>query len=108
MSRFISFVPTIPNSEITSEVQQKRRTVQSYSEFRPFHDHRRINNQVDTPSITNNESTTVEEIPDEVKILFSFDLISLFIFQTTTEVDNQLEENVDIPREQKQINCFKC
>jgi hypothetical protein len=72
MPRFISFIRTLPNPETTSEVQHKRRTAQSYSRFRQFHDHRRINNQVDTPSITNNESTTVEEIPDEVKILFSF------------------------------------
>jgi hypothetical protein len=81
MSRFISFVPTLPNSEITSEVQQKRRTVQSYSRFRRFHGHQRINNQVLRPSITNNESTTVEEIPDEVKILFSFYLISFLFFR---------------------------
>jgi hypothetical protein len=102
MSRFINFVPTLPNPEVMPEVHHKRRTVQRYSRFRRFRGRRRINNRVVTPSITNHESTTVEEISDEVKILFSFYLISLFWFQTTTEVDNQLQENIEIPQEQNE------
>ena len=66
MSRFISIVPTLPPSEITSEVHHKRRTVQGYSRFRRFRGHRRINHRIVQPSIPNNESTTVEEISDEV------------------------------------------
>jgi hypothetical protein len=78
MSRFINFVPTLPNPEVMPEVHHKRRTVQKYSRFLRFRGRRRINNRVITPSITNNESTTVEEISDEVKLLLSFYLMSLF------------------------------
>jgi hypothetical protein len=83
MSRFISFVPTLPNSEITSEVQHKRRTVQSYSRFRRFRGRRRINNRIVLPSIPNNELTNVEEISDEVfiSIFILFFLIFLFFRQ---------------------------
>jgi len=68
ISRFINIVPTIPNNEN----HQKRRTVQNYSRFRRFRGHRRINHRTVKPSSieNNNESTTVEEIFDEVTIQF--------------------------------------
>ncbi len=67
MSRFISIVPTIPNSSTIPEAQHKRRTGHR---FRRFRGHRRIQHRSVKPAIQNNESTTVEEISDEVIILF--------------------------------------
>ena len=70
MSRFISIVPTVPNANaqiIMPEVHSKRRTVQHYSRFRRFRGRRRIiNHRTTVPSLPNNESTTIEEISDEV------------------------------------------
>ncbi|CAF0804671.1 unnamed protein product [Rotaria sordida] len=69
MSRFISIVPTISNSHqqiIMPENHSKRRYVQNYSRFRRFRARRKIHNRMIIPSISNNESTTVEEISDEV------------------------------------------
>ncbi|CAF1217319.1 unnamed protein product [Rotaria sp. Silwood1] len=90
MSRFISIVPTIPNSHpqiIIPENHSKRRIVQNYSRFRKFRTRRKIHNRmVVIPSISNNESTTIEEISDE----------------TTTELDNQTHENVEILQEQNE------
>ncbi|CAF0879324.1 unnamed protein product [Rotaria sordida] len=89
MSRFISIVPTISNSHqqiIMPENHSKRRYVQNYSRFRRFRARRKIHNRMIIPSISNNESTTVEEISDE----------------TITELDNQVEENVEIPQEQNE------
>ncbi|CAF0873077.1 unnamed protein product [Rotaria sp. Silwood1] len=90
MSRFISIVPTIPNSHpqiIIPENHSKRRIVQNYSRFRKFRTRRKIHNRmVVIPSISNNESTTIEEISDE----------------TTTELDNQTHENVEIQQEQNE------
>jgi hypothetical protein len=75
MSRFISIVPTVPNPEaqmIMPEVQHKRRIVQNYSRFRRFRGRRRMNNRMIAPSMTNNESTTIEEISDEVWLFTYF------------------------------------
>jgi hypothetical protein len=68
ISRFISIVPAIPNPSIINENHQKRRPIQSHSRFRRFRGHRRMNHRLVKPSIQNNESTTVEEISDEVLI----------------------------------------
>lgn len=77
MSRFISIVPTVPNSTTNNENHHRRRNVQSYSRFRRFRGQRRINHRIDKRSIENNQSSTIEEISDEVKI-FLFYFIYLF------------------------------
>ncbi|CAF3904929.1 unnamed protein product [Rotaria magnacalcarata] len=87
ISRFISFVPTLPNTHspiIIPENHHKRRMVQSYSRLRRFRARRKTHHRMVIPCISNNESTTVEEISDE----------------TTTESENQPKENVEIPQEQ--------
>jgi hypothetical protein len=72
MSRFISIVPTIPNSTIIPENHSKNRPIR----YRRFRGRRRINHRINKPSIQNNESTTVEEISDEVRS--SFFCLNLF------------------------------
>ncbi len=73
MSHFISIVPTVPNSTMTSDNYPKRRPIQASSRYRRFRGYRRINNQRNTrPSIQNNESTSVEEISDEVRFSIFF------------------------------------
>jgi hypothetical protein len=69
MSRFISIVPTIPNSTIIPENHSKRRT---YSRFRRFRGCRRTNQRITKPSTQHNDSTTVEEISDEVRFSVFF------------------------------------
>lgn len=72
MSRFISIVPTIPNTQqqaIIPENYPKRRTKQSYSRFRRFRMRRKISSRIVIPSLSNNESSTAEEISDEVGYL---------------------------------------
>ncbi|UJR38475.1 hypothetical protein I4U23_031143 [Adineta vaga] len=79
MSRFISIVPTVPDSEI----HPKRRTVHHHSRFRRMRGRRRNNQRIVVPSLSNNESTTVEETFNE----------------TITEINNQPEENIQLPPE---------
>ncbi|CAF3167032.1 unnamed protein product [Rotaria socialis] len=89
MSRFISIVPTLPNSDqqvIIPETRPKRRIVQSYSRFRRFRARRKAHDRMIIPSISNSESTIIEEISDEV----------------TTESDNQPKDNVKITQEMNQ------
>jgi hypothetical protein len=67
MSRFMSIVPTVPNPAINmSEGHQKRRIIQNYSRFRRFRSRRRVNHRMVIPSVSNNDTTTIEEIADEV------------------------------------------
>ncbi|CAM4844178.1 unnamed protein product [Rotaria magnacalcarata] len=87
MSRFINFVPALPNAHssiMIPENHHRRRMVQSYSRLRRFRARRKTHHRMVIPCISNNESTTVEEISDE----------------TTTESENQPKENVEIPQEQ--------
>lgn len=65
MSRFISIVPTVPNTTIETENPPKRRPVQNGSRFRRFRGYRRINHRIPRPAQSNNQSTTLEEISDE-------------------------------------------
>ncbi|CAF4662262.1 unnamed protein product [Rotaria socialis] len=87
MSRFINFVPALPNAHssiIIPENHHGRRMVQSYSRLRRFRARRKTHHRMVIRCISNNESTTVEEISDE----------------TTPESENQPKENVEIPQEQ--------
>jgi hypothetical protein len=81
ISRFINIVPAIPNTTIIPDNHQRRRNVQNYSRFRRFRGHRRINQRIVKPSIQNNESTTIEEISDEVNILFFLIIFIRFYFR---------------------------
>ncbi|CAF1390183.1 unnamed protein product, partial [Rotaria magnacalcarata] len=68
MSRFINFVPALPNAHssiIIPENHHRRRMVQSYSRLRRFRARRKTHHRMVIRCISNNESTTVEEISDE-------------------------------------------
>ena len=90
MSRFISIVPTVPNTTIESEHHPKRRPVQASSRFRRFRGYRRVNHRAIKPSSSHNQSTTLEEISDETT--------------TTAEIDNQPMETSVIPPNHEEQN----
>ena len=93
MSHFISIVPTVPNTTITSDNQPRRRPVQGSSRYRRFRGYRRINNQRNTkPSIQNDESTAVEEISDEITETES---PSETIVETREEPNQSIQSNVN-------------
>lgn len=62
MSRFISIVPTIPNTTTETENAPKRRPVSHGSRFRRFRAYRRINHRIPPKP---DQSTTLEEFSDE-------------------------------------------
>ena len=91
MSRFISIVPTVPNTTIETENPPKRRPVQNGSRFRRFRGYRRINHRIPKPVQSNNQSTTLEEISDET-------------ITTPPEVEHPIETNLIPTEDQQQID----
>lgn len=69
MSRFLSVVPTIPNSNVNSleNPPSKRRHTTNYPRYRRFRGYRRFHPRpTETRPTENNQSTTFEETSDEV------------------------------------------
>ena len=94
MSRFISIVPTVPNTTMETEHHPKRRPVQTSSRFRRFRGHRRIHHRVTKPSSSNNQSTTLEEISDETTTPVA----------AAAELENQPMETTVIPLHSQEQN----
>lgn len=91
MSRFISIVPTVPNTTIETEHYPRRRPVQTHSRFRRFRGHRRINHRMTKPLPSNNQSTTLDDDEEEEEMVVEARA------PTVTEIDNQIERNVIPP-----------
>ena len=66
LSHFVSIVPIKSTQGINRQYRRRRRTAQNYSRFRRFPARRRINNRTFVSSIVDKETTTIDEVSDQV------------------------------------------